>query len=353
MSDDPKRPDHVEEDAESPDTSGPCPGDDEETVENESTTTDPPREPDDQPDDGPKASTEDEVEQEESRKADEVVEVTRDESDSGDLPAEGAEPATEDEDFDDRLRRLSRRGFLTMAVAAGAGYAGWRWLESRPRIDRRPWPYRRVLQANEKIARAYYDRERLSPTFPPSEIDPLRPNGRLGLDPDQNAGGWMVTIHGVAGANGPVEVPLSEIHSLPGYEMITELRCIEGWTAVNRWTGTQLLELMKRYPPATRDGSPPDMIRRPERLVRYVSMETPGRGYYVGLDMASAVHPQTTLVWAMNDEPIDWRHGAPLRLAIPVKYGIKNIKRIATIRYTDQRPDDYWAKRGYDWYAGF
>ena len=45
-------------------------------------------------------------------------------------------------------------------------------------------------------------------------------------------------------------------------------------------------------------------------------------------------------------------HGAPLRLATPVKYGIKNIKRIGTIRFTNTRPADYWAERGYDWYAG-
>jgi Oxidoreductase molybdopterin binding domain len=45
-------------------------------------------------------------------------------------------------------------------------------------------------------------------------------------------------------------------------------------------------------------------------------------------------------------------NGAPLRLRIPTKYGIKNIKRIGTITYTDQRPADYWAEQGYDWYAG-
>ena len=42
----------------------------------------------------------------------------------------------------------------------------------------------------------------------------------------------------------------------------------------------------------------------------------------------------------------------PLRLAIPVKYGIKNIKRIGAIRLTDIRPADFWGERGYDWYAG-
>ena len=76
------------------------------------------------------------------------------------------------------------------------------------------------------------------------------------------------------------------------------------------------------------------------------------RGYYVGLDVASAMHPQTLLAWALNGEPLTWNHGAPLRLAIPIKYGVKNIKRIATIRWTNVRPTDYWGERGYDWYCG-
>ena len=97
-----------------------------------------------------------------------------------------------------------------------------------------------------------------------------------------------------------------------------------------KWTGTRLADLMAKYPPATR--------------VQYVGMETPDRGYYVGLDMQSAMHPQTLLAYALNDEPLSMAHGAPLRLAIPVKYGIKNIKRVGVIRYTNVRPADFWAE---------
>ena len=81
-------------------------------------------------------------------------------------------------------------------------------------------------------------------------------------------------------------------------------------------------------------------------------METPDRGYYVGLDMESALHPQTLLAYELYGAPLTWPHGAPLRLAIPVKYGVKNIKRIGAIRYTNVRPADFWAEQGYDWYAG-
>ena len=53
-----------------------------------------------------------------------------------------------------------------------------------------------------------------------------------------------------------------------------------------------------------------------------------------------------------HGEPLSQAHGAPLRLATPNKYGIKAIKRIGVIRYSYERPDDYWAERSYDWYAG-
>ncbi len=86
--------------------------------------------------------------------------------------------------------------------------------------------------------------------------------------------------------------------------------------------------------------------------MQYVGMETPDGEYYVGLDMESALHPQTLLAYEMNDKPLTEEHGAPLRLIIPVKYGIKNLKRIGSINFSNQRPRDYWAEQGYDYYSG-
>jgi DMSO/TMAO reductase YedYZ molybdopterin-dependent catalytic subunit len=54
----------------------------------------------------------------------------------------------------------------------------------------------------------------------------------------------------------------------------------------------------------------------------------------------------------MNGAPLTEGHGAPLRLVSTVKYGYKCIKRIGVVELTEQRPADYWAERGYDWYGG-
>jgi DMSO/TMAO reductase YedYZ molybdopterin-dependent catalytic subunit len=68
--------------------------------------------------------------------------------------------------------------------------------------------------------------------------------------------------------------------------------------------------------------------------------------------MPAAMHPQTLLVYEMNGKPLPMEHGGPLRLIIPHKYGVKNIKRIGRLIYADRPPKDYWAEQGYDYYAG-
>ncbi len=230
---------------------------------------------------------------------------------------------------------LNRRTFLTMAAAAGAGYASWKWLRTRPRMDGLEWPLRNMLEANESIAEACFRKARLSPNFRPSDITRARINGRLGLQSPIDLAAWRLKIEGAASA---AALTLDDLRALPRHDQITELRCIEGWSIIVKWTGARLADLVAKYPP-------------PE-LTKFVALETPDRGYYVGLDIESALHPQTLLAYEMNGSPLAALHGAPLRLAIPVKYGIKNIKRIGTLRYTNIRPADFWAERGYDWYAG-
>ena len=252
------------------------------------------------------------------------------------------------------IARMTRRSAIVGVVAAGAAYGAWKWLTSAEPLpdDRLQWPFRRALHFNERLAKSWYSRHRLVREWPLSKADPIpRVNGRYGLDQNADHSGWSLRLEGLASGEA-VHLALDDIRRLPKHEMVTELRCIEGWSELIHWGGARLVDLMKLHPPATRDGSAPDVEDRPERIVRYAAMETPGRGYYVGLDMASALHPQTLLAYEINDRPLTWSHGAPLRLVIPVKYGIKNIKRIGLIRYTDVRPSDYWAERKYDWYAG-
>jgi hypothetical protein len=135
---------------------------------------------------------------------------------------------------------------------------------------------------------------------------------------------------------------MDDLLKLPKVEFVTEFKCIEGWSQITQWGGVRLRDLMEMYPPQKINGRDP----------KYVYMETPDGNYYAGYNMAAARHPQSLLVTEMSGQPITPEHGAPLRLHMPIKYGYKQIKRIGLIAYTDVKPDDFWEKLGYDWYAG-
>jgi thiosulfate reductase cytochrome b subunit len=126
------------------------------------------------------------------------------------------------------------------------------------------------------------------------------------------------------------------------HELVTQFKCIEGWSQIVHWAGVRMADFIEAYPPTLIDGEEP----------KYVYMETPDGDYYTGYDLNVCRHPQTLLVTEMMGAPLTQFHGAPLRLHMPTKYGYKQIKRIGLISYTNEKPDDYWTKLGYDWYAG-
>jgi DMSO/TMAO reductase YedYZ molybdopterin-dependent catalytic subunit len=139
---------------------------------------------------------------------------------------------------------------------------------------------------------------------------------------------------------------------LPRFDLVTELVCVEGWSQVMHFGGVRFRDFVTHFGLAIRNGRAPNVGGNPLDLFRYVYLATPEEDYSVGLDMASALHPQTLLCDTMNGQPLTREHGAPLRLYLAVKYGYKSLKRVGLIRFQDERPSDYWAQRGYDWYAG-
>jgi len=237
------------------------------------------------------------------------------------------------------LRRKTRRDFLIAGLATAGAIGGYKWVTSaRPENDA-PWPERRVLNFDGKLARGYLSDSHLMPTYSRSEVGYLKPNGDIGVEDPIDEETWRLRV--VTGKGSPMfNLRLSDIQALPRTEMITRFCCIEGWSTIAYWGGVRFSDFTKKY------------FRPDLKLPDFVYMSTPGEDYYVGLDSKSAMHPQTLLAYERNGKPLEERHGAPLRLVIPVKYGIKNIKRIGTIQYTNTRPGDYWAEEGYDWFAG-
>ena len=253
----------------------------------------------------------------------------------------------EDKDADKKIERefasISRRNFLGFGIAGLAGIGSYYWLRSQPAIGAAEYPLRYGFQFNEALSKKYFSHSRLATEYPKSSVEELRPNGGAGLSKNFDAASWRLQISGTEKSpNAPLTFSLGDIKKLPAQDIAINFKCIEGWSRIMNYKGARFTDFIEA------NGLFSDIKNLPE----YVAMTTPDEEYYVGLDVESATHPQTLLVYEMNNAPLKPEHGAPLRLLIPVKYGIKNLKRIGNINFTNERPKDYWAERGYDWYSG-
>lgn len=262
------------------------------------------------------------------------------------------EPQLPQEDLPESVvRRRMLKSFGWFALAAIVPVGVYNWLTSSPKLLGIRKPFRRVLDANATIAQTYFSDTHLVPTFAREEAAPkARVNGFDGIRtpiPED----WKLQVDHSDGSGNPLLLTIEDIKALPRYEIVYEFKCIEGWSQKQHWGGARLSDFIEKYKLGTRDGSPPSP-ENTEKLFKHIGMETPDKGYYVGIDMESAMHPQTLLAYELNGQPITAPHGAPLRLIIPVKYGVKNLKRIGRIFFSDTRPRDFWTERGYDYYVG-
>ena len=249
------------------------------------------------------------------------------------------------------MHRLTRRSFNVGAAAALAGLGAWTWLTMAASENGVPWPLRRILRFNQRLAEGYLSNDRPAPTFPAESVQgPARTNGLVGLTDEVSGADWRLRVQHEGRAD--QAIPLGAVQALPRSDLVTELKCVEGWSEVMHFAGVRFVDFATGFALATRSGRTPDPARDPHDLYRYVYLATPDESYYVGLDVASALHPQTLLCDTMGGEPLSPEHGAPVRLVTTVKYGIKNIKWLGLIRFQDRRPTDFWTERGYDWYAG-
>jgi DMSO/TMAO reductase YedYZ molybdopterin-dependent catalytic subunit len=157
---------------------------------------------------------------------------------------------------------------------------------------------------------------------------------------------WKLAINSGPAHNGLLTMTMKDILTLPKRQIIFNFKCIEGWSQITNWGGVRFSDFLKKYKLGTRSGEAPDPDH-PEDLYKYVGLMTPDSMYYVGIDMKSMLHPQTILCFELNNKPLPMNQGFPLRLIIPVKYGVKHLKRIGYIYFSDEPPRDYWHERGY------
>jgi sulfoxide reductase catalytic subunit YedY len=152
---------------------------------------------------------------------------------------------------------------------------------------------------------------------------------------------WMVKIDGMVET--PQQIAIDDLlKAMPLEERLYRHRCVEAWGMTIPWSGFALAELVK--------------FAKPLGSAKYLRMETfmdpsmaPGQRspiypwpYIEGLTMAEATNELAFMVTGSYGKPVAKQMGAPLRLAVPWKYGFKSIKSIVRFTFTDQRPKGLW-----------
>jgi sulfoxide reductase catalytic subunit YedY len=152
---------------------------------------------------------------------------------------------------------------------------------------------------------------------------------------------WTIAIDGMV--DKPQEIGIDDlIRKMPLEERLYRHRCVEAWGMAIPWTGFPLAKLVE--------------LAQPTSSAKYVRMETfldktmaSGQRatwfpwpYVEGVTMAEAMNDLAFVVTGAYGKPVSKSQGAPLRLALPWKYGFKSIKSIRRLTFTDQRPKTFW-----------
>ena len=249
---------------------------------------------------------------------------------------------------------LTRRRLIG---SIGAGASGL-LLSGCDRIASSP-TVRQVLGAGEGLTmraqRLVTDRTALAREFAASDMSPVfRTNGNTMPASEAyqaHAAGhfaaWRLAIDGMV--RRPQSASLAQIRAMPARTQITRHDCVEGWSAIGKWTGVPLKLLLDAAGP----------LPAARYAVFHCADDFDGDAYYESIDLIDAYHPQTILAWGMNDQLLSVGHGAPLRLRVERQLGYKQAKYVMRVEMVDSLArigsgkGGYWEdSAGYQWYAG-
>jgi len=208
---------------------------------------------------------------------------------------------------------------------------------------------------NRRIQRLIAGRHKLAQEFTEKDISTkFRPNGNpppitmeYAADAAKQFSNWQLDVKGLV--QQPMSLSLADLKALPSRTQITRHDCVEGWSAIAKWKGVRLEEIMKKVRPAA---------EAKYIVFRCMDTDSDGSNYYESIDLADAMHPQTILAYEMNDQPLPVENGAPLRLRIENQLGYKHAKYIrglefvASLQTIGSGKGGYWEDQGYEWYAG-
>jgi DMSO/TMAO reductase YedYZ molybdopterin-dependent catalytic subunit len=234
------------------------------------------------------------------------------------------------------LASLERRLFLKRGLSLGALtlLAGCELTEDEG--------VQRVLTAmsrwNDGAQARLFDPKRLAPEFPESRITrPFPFNAYYDEDevPEVDATDYELEVSGLVREKKSWALP--ELYALPQVSQVTRHICVEGWSAIGKWSGPRFSDFLRRI------GA--------DLGAKYVGFKC-ADDYYGSIDMPTALHPQTIMAFKYADQILPPKYGFPWKLRIPTKLGFKQPKHIVALFVTNQYPGGYWEDKGYNWFSG-
>lgn len=201
------------------------------------------------------------------------------------------------------------------------------------------------LIGGQALAREYAEAD-MSPVFRVNgNDDPASPAYR-----QHRATGfaeWTLVVDGLV--KRPLALPLTALQAMKQREQITRHDCVEGWSAIGKWQGPELGQVLAMA----------GLLPAARYVVFHCADSTGSEPYYESIDLVDAFHPQTILAWRMNGAPLSLGHGAPLRLRVERQLGYKHAKYVMRIELRATLAGLYGGKGGYwednsdyAWYAG-
>lgn len=239
---------------------------------------------------------------------------------------------------------LSAASFVALAGCDNLTQGGWfpSLLGMAEKVTDR---VQRTITPTKALAKEYTEAD-LSAVFPANgNTDP----GTQDYDNmlRNNFADWEVTIDGLVSK--PTIFSLGAIKEMPARTQITRHDCVEGWSAIGKWTGVPLGDLMHKVAP---------LAQARYAVFHCADVDNEGIAYYESMALEDVFHPQTILAYDLNNKPLDVPHGAPLRLRFERQLGYKHAKYVTHIQLVKSLTGirggkgGYWEDQGYEWYAG-
>lgn len=165
---------------------------------------------------------------------------------------------------------------------------------------------------------------------------------------------WTLGIEGEVAT--PLSLRVAELKQMPSTSVTVTLECAgngraffdppvagiqwkKGAVGTAKWTGVRVADLLKKA--GAKSAATHLWVAGTDRPM---GTQPP---FVRQVPMPKAIHPDTIVAWAMNDQPIPAVHGAPLRLIVPGWEGAYAIKWLNSITVANKEHDGFWVATGY------